>query len=261
MKRLPKTALITGASSGLGADFAKILAADGCHCTLVARNTDKLKSLAEEIGGTPSPAVHTADLAQPDDLKTLAEIVTEQKPELLVLNAGFGLPQPFAECAPQDLTQMVRVHVDHVVQLLHAYLAAQAGAPSMVIVVSSAAAFTPAPMAALYTATKRFQVELVRALAIGHPHTDFQVLCPGLVETEFHLRMNQGPSNRPGMMPWCISKEVVRHSLNKLGSNKLIVVPGLAYRLVLLLRALFPDPLYRAFMRRFSRFTPLGKGL
>ena len=259
MKTLPKTALITGASSGLGADFAKILAAKGCQCTLVARSTDKLKSLAEEIGG--APAVHTADLAQPDDLNALAEMITAQRPELLVLNAGFGLPQPFAECAAQDLTQMIRVHVDHVVQLLRVYLAAQASAPSMVIVVSSAAAFTPAPMAALYTATKRFQVELVRALAIGHPNTSFQVLCPGLVETEFHLKMGQGPTNRPSMMPWCISKDVVRHSLKKLGSNKLVVVPGLSYRLILLLRALFPDPLYRAFMRRFSRLTPLGKGL
>ena len=210
MKTFPKTALITGASSGLGADFARILAAEGCHCTLVARSTDKLKSLAEEIGGTPSPAIRTADLAQPDDLKALAEMIIAQKLELLVLNAGFGLPQPFAECTPQNLTQMVRVHVDHVVQLLRAYLAAQAGARSMAVVVSSAAAFTPAPMAALYTATKRFQVELVRALAIGHPHTDFQVLCPGLVETEFHLKMGQGPSNLPGMMPWCISKDVVR---------------------------------------------------
>ena len=262
-KIIPKTAIITGASSGLGAAFARTLAAMGCHCTLVARSTDKLRSLAKEMGGTPWPAVHTADLTQPDDLKAIAEMITTQRPELLVLNAGFGLPQPFAECNPQELTQMTRVHVDHVVQLLRAYLAtsAQGGCPSMVIVVASVAAFTPAPMAALYTATKRFQVELVRALAIGHPHTCFQVLCPGLVDTDFHQRIGQLPLHRPSLLPWWNADDVVRHSFHKLGSRKLIVVPGLAYRLVLLLRASIPDPLYRAFMRRFSHFTPLGKGL
>ena len=122
--------------------------------------------------------MHTADLAQPDDLNAVAQTIRAERPELLILNAGFGLPQPFAECDPRELTQMIRVHVDHVVLLLRAYLesSVREDAPSMVITVSSVAAFTPAPMAALYTATKRFQVELVRALAIGYPHTRFQVL-------------------------------------------------------------------------------------
>ena len=262
MKILPKTAWITGASSGLGAAFARALAAKGCRCTLVARSTDKLKSLAEEIAGTQRPAVHTADLAQLDDLNAVAQTIRSERPELLILNAGFGLPQPFAECDPHELTQMIRVHVDHVVLLLRAYLesSVREDAPSMVITVSSVAAFTPAPMAALYTATKRFQVELVRALAIGYPHTCFQVLCPGLVHTDFHHRMGQA-IYKPSIFPWCDADDVVRHSLDKLGSRKLIVVPGPIYRLMLLLRALLPDPVYRAFMRRFNRFTPLGKGL
>ena len=297
MKVPPKTALITGASSGLGAAFARALASEGCRCTLVARSTDRLRSLAEEIReaahagkagspnsrmpapevhtktvsaagdtgtpGIPAPEVHTADLARPEGLAAAAEIIEAERPELLVLNAGFGLPDPFAECAPGELSRMVNVHVHHVVRLLRAYLGKAPGpsAPSMVIVVASAAAFTPAPMAALYTATKRFQVELVRALAVGHPGTCFQVLCPGLVHTDFHRRMGRSRRDRPGMLPWWDADDVVRYSLKKLGSGKLIVVPGAAYRFLLILRALIPDPVYRAFMRRFSRFTPLGKGL
>lgn len=297
MKVPPKTALITGASSGLGAAFARALASEGCRCTLVARSTDRLRSLAEEIReaahtgkagspnsrmpapevhtkafsaagdtgtpGIPAPEVHTADLARPEDLAAAAEIIEAERPELLVLNAGFGLPDPFAECAPGELSRMVNVHVHHVVRLLRAYLGKVSGpsAGSMVIVVASVAAFTPAPMAALYTATKRFQVELVRALAVGHPGTCFQVLCPGLVHTDFHRRMGHSRRDRPGMLPWWDADDVVRYSLKKLGSGKLIVVPGAPYRLLLILRALIPDPVYRAFMRRFSRFTPLEKGL
>ena len=276
MKVLPNTALITGASSGLGAAFARALASGGCRCTLVARSTDRLKSLAEEIrkaartgqAGSPSsetaaPEVHTADLARPEGLSAAAEIIEAERPELLVLNAGFGLPDPFAECDPRELSRMVNVHVNQVVRLLRVYLGKASGpsAPSMVIVVASVAAFTPAPMAALYTATKRFQVELVRALAVGHPGTCFQVLCPGLVHTDFHRRMGHSRRDRPGVLPWWDAADVVRYSLKKLGSGKLIVVPGAAYRLLLILRAIVPDPMYRAFMRRFSRLTPLGKGI
>lgn len=268
MKILPKSALITGASSGLGAAFARALSAAGCRCTLVARNTERLESLAGEItaaGGaradTQAPVVCTADLAEPEGLGSVARLITDERPELLVLNAGFGLPEPFAECDPRELSRMLRVHVDHVVQLLRAYLKPPAWELSMVIVVASVAAFTPAPLAVLYTATKRFQVELVRALAIAHPGTYFQVLCPGLVSTDFHRRMGHTRGDRPGMLPWYNAADVVRHSLRKLGSRKLIVVPGLAYRLLLIFRGAIPDPLYRAFMRRFSRLTPLGEGI
>ena len=100
--------------------------------------------------------MHTADLARPEGLSAAAEIIKAERPELLVLNAGFGLPDPFAECDPQKLSRMVNVHVNHVVRLLRVYLGKASGpsAPSMVIVVASVSAFTPAPTAALYTATK-----------------------------------------------------------------------------------------------------------
>lgn len=79
--------------------------------------------------------VCTADLAEPEGLGSAARLITDERPELLVLNAGFGLPEPFADCDPRELSRMLRVHVDHVVQLPRAYLKPPAWELSMVIVV------------------------------------------------------------------------------------------------------------------------------
>lgn len=258
VERSPDTAFITGASSGLGAAYTRLLTAGGYRCTLIARRSDRLEALARELErtGAPQPRLHRADLADPQQLAELARMVASERPNLLVINAGFGLPDAFYRCDPQDLTRMIRVHVDHVVQLLRAFLApapdraTEAPGSKAVIVVASIAAFSPAPAPALYTSTKRFQVELVRALAIGHRETAFQVLCPGFVHTEFHSRMGHSSSDRPRLLPWKDATSVARYSLRKLGSGPLVVVPGLAYRILLVLRRAIPEALYRAVVRR-----------
>lgn len=253
----PDTAVITGASSGLGAAYARVLAARGYRCTLIARRGDRLGALAQELerAGTQQARPYRADLSDPEELAQVAQMIATDRPTLLVINAGFGLPDPFYRCDPRDLTQMIRVHVDHVVQLLRAFLAPAPGDTTetsdkrAVIVVASIAAFSPAPAPALYTSTKRFQVELVRALAIGHRGTAFQVLCPGFVRTEFHSRMGHSRSDRPGLLPWKDAASVVRYSLHKLRSGKVVVVPGLAYRMLLILRRAIPEALYRLVVR------------
>ena len=254
----PDTAVITGASSGLGASYARVLAAGGYRCTLIARRSDRLQALAQELehAGAPQPRPYRADLADPQELAQVAQMIAADRPKLLVINAGFGLADPFFRCDPRDLTQMIRVHVDHVVQLLRAFLASipegtvRASDGRAVIVVASIAAFSPAPAPALYTSTKRFQVELVRALAIGHREIAFQVLCPGFVRTEFHSRMGHSRADRPRLLPWNDAISVVRYSLRKLRSGKVVVVPGLAYRMLLILRRAIPEALYRLVVRR-----------
>jgi short-subunit dehydrogenase len=185
-------ALVTGASSGIGAVFAKELARRGANLVLVARSQDKLTELANELstefGVTADVAV--ADLAQPDATTKLADNLNARdlQIDILVNNAGFGLFAPLHEADPATIADMVRVNIGALVDLTRLYLPGMLERDRGAIInVASTAGFQPVPYMATYGATKAFVLSFTEALWAETRGTKVRVttLCPGSTDTGF----------------------------------------------------------------------------
>jgi uncharacterized protein len=255
-----RVALITGASSGIGAAFARQLAAQGYNLILVARRADRLVQLARELDGGSGVQVEVlpADLVLDADLaKVESRIAGENNLVLLVNNAGFGVLGNFfqSECEPQD--RMHRLHVLATLRLTHAALPGMvARGRGGIINVSSVAAFASAPGSVSYSATKAWMNTFSEGLALelkcaGSP-VRVQALCPGFTRTEFQDVAKVDRKKIPDSW-WMSADDVVAASLKGLESGKTVVVPGLFYKIVVLLTKLTPRAIQQAFMVRHAR--------
>ena len=233
-------ALITGASSGLGAVFARHLAAQGHDLVLVARREERLTALAAELQQRHSIAaeVMVADLSRPDDVERVANrIAGLEALDILVNNAGFGITGFFADVDLAKTMAMIQVHVTASVRLCHAALPGmRARRQGALINVASVAAFTPVPGNATYAATKDYLVTFSRALhaEVAEDGVKVQALCPGFTYTEFHDRPELESFKRsqiPAFM-WMSAEDVVAASLKALERNQTICIPGFKYRLM-----------------------------
>lgn len=186
-----RIALVTGASSGIGEAFARLLAARGHDLILTARRGDRLTALAAELAHTHGVAVDVlvADLGTQDGREVVARVVESRPIDLLVNNAGFGVYAPVAETDPAVLDAMIQLNVLAVMHLTRAVL------PGMldrrggsVINVASGLAFDPTATRATYSGTKAFVVNFTRAIdeEVREQGIRVQVLIPGLIRTEFH---------------------------------------------------------------------------
>jgi len=225
---MKKVALITGASAGLGVEFARQLSARGHRLVLIARRKERLESLAKELGNARAVAIDlskaNAALKLMADLKDAGEEV-----EILVNNAGFGLIGAFAELDAKRQRQMIDLNVGTLTDLCRAV------APQMmkrksggILNVASTAAFQPGPRMAVYFATKAFVLSLSEALHEElKPHgVRVTCLCPGPTHTEFGEVAGFGGNglfDRLAME----SPEVVKAGLDGLDRNLAVVVPGL----------------------------------
>jgi short-subunit dehydrogenase len=231
-------ALVTGASSGLGAAFAERLAQDGYDLIIVARRRDRLESLAEQLKSKHHTNVEViaADLSKPDDLLTVEKhIAAANLLELLVNNAGFGGYMPFVELDPNQATELINLKVLAVTRLTRAALPDMiARRQGSIINVSSRLAFsgsmgsTQLPKRGVYAGTNSFIITFSQLIQSELEGTGVQVqaLCPGLVETEFHERVGADPSRFPSaivMKP----EDVVQASLAGLKLGEVICVPSL----------------------------------
>jgi short-subunit dehydrogenase len=192
-----KTALITGASFGIGMEFARVFAREGYNLVLVARTADKLRQLASELEkahGTRS-LILAADLTEPGaaayvlDQTTRADIQVD----VLVYNAGFGQYGMFADNDLEECLRQIQLNVTTLTHLTHLYLPAMIARKSGGILnVASTAAFMPGPLMAVYFATKAYVLHFSEALANELQGTGVTVacLCPGATATEFHKRAN-----------------------------------------------------------------------
>ena len=233
-------AVITGASAGIGEEFARQLAAAGFDLTLVARRAERLQALAAELSAAHGIRAEAwpADLADEGDVTALANrLAAADDLVLLVNNAGFGTRGEFVEVALERTLDMIRVHVLATVTLC------RAAAPGMIargggaiINVSSIAAFFPSAGGANYGATKAYLNAFSEALAAELQATGVvvQALCPGFTTTEFHDVGDYQNFDR-GQIPaplWMPAREVVAESLAALGGGRVIVVPGAKYRAI-----------------------------
>jgi short-subunit dehydrogenase len=223
---LAETALITGASSGIGEEFARQLAERGYDLVLVARRKDRLQQLAEELPTTA--AVIECDLATEAD-KLFGKVRRRQlEVDLLVNNAGFGTRGRFTDIEPKRDAELVRLNCEAVVTLTHAFL------PGMierghggVITVASTAGMQPLPYEATYGASKAFAINFTEAVGAELHDTGVKTLAvnPGPVKTEWQAVAGYDENTR--IMPGIITAEkCVRDSLRAWDRGRRSVIPG-----------------------------------
>ena len=254
-------ALITGASSGIGAAFARRLAAAGHDLILVARRADRLSALVDELRHGRSIAVDVwpADLAQSADLERLAEQIRALDGlDLLVNDAGFGVRGLFADADLAPQLDMVRVHDLATMVLCHASLPAMLRRRrGRIVNVASTAAFLPVAGNAVYSAGKAFLVAFSEALQaeVAGSGVRVQALCPGFTYTEFHdtpTMLGFNRANVPGWM-WMSADAVVAASLAALQRGPVVVMPGWRNRLFIAATRFRPVfTLVRAVRRRWK---------
>ena len=250
-----KIVLVTGASSGIGAAFARKLAARGYRLILVARRRDRLDTIAAELGGVE---VIAADLAEEGGLKLVEErILAEPDLELLVNNAGFGSMGRFFEIPVDSQDRMHRLHVIATVRLTHAALAGMVNrGRGSIINVSSVAGFGQNPGSISYGATKAwmnsFTDGLDMELKTVRSPVRVQALCPGFTSTEFQDVIGMDRKRVPGPL-WMRAEDVVNESLEGLESDKLFVIPGLFYKVIRRLIGFAPRSLRVALTLRYWR--------
>ena len=253
-------ALITGASSGIGAEFARQLAARRYDLVLVARRKERLEKLAADLATAHGVKTETlaADLTAGAELKTVEQrIARDGGIDLLVNNAGFGVGGRFWETAVEAEDSLHRLHIMATMRLTHAALAAMTARNSgAVINVSSVAGFMPAAVASTYGGTKAwinaFTEGLYLELKSRRSAVKVQALCPGFTYSEFHDVAHMDRSVIPKQM-WMRAEDVVAASLQGLDRGKLFVVPGWRYKLVVALVPALPKFIRNPMILMYSR--------
>jgi short-subunit dehydrogenase len=226
------TALVTGASSGIGAEFCRQLAARCEVVIAVGRNSAKLSALARELTGQVEVHVLSADLATLEGITRCIEMLRQKGPvDYLVNNAGFAVLGNFAdlELAPQQ--EMVDVHVTATLALCRAaipFMRQRGG--GYIVNVSSLAAFYPIPACSVYGASKVFLNLFSEALALEEKSAGIKVqsLCPGFTRSSFHDREGMADFDR-ALVPdeeWMEAAAVVQESLAQLEGQRVVVVTG-----------------------------------
>ena len=193
---MPRTALITGASSGLGAEYARQLAKQGAALVLVGRSTDALQTVADEVAAAGGSAtILVADLLNHDDLARVVERVksTAEPIDLLINNAGFGLPLEFASNDVAAELDHLTLHVAVPLQLSHAALQVMRERGGRILNVASIAAYIPR---STYGACKQWLVSFSRWANGHYDNVSVTAVCPGYTHTNFHERMGLAPAMR-----------------------------------------------------------------
>ncbi|MGW0822374.1 SDR family NAD(P)-dependent oxidoreductase [Streptomyces sp. NPDC002845] len=234
---VPSTALVTGASSGLGAEFATQLAARGHDLVLVARSRDRLEEVAERLRTAHGVKTHVLaqDLAQPDAGRRIARELADRglHIDLLVNNAGFGTVGRFEEIDPERDHDQLMVNVVALVDLPHALLPGMLERGSgAVLNIGSTAGYQPSPYFTVYSAAKTFVLNFSLALRQEYRGRGIRVttLCPGPVETRFFEVI--GTRNAAVTGRFSMPEPVVRAALKALDRDRAYVTPGLGNALM-----------------------------
>jgi uncharacterized protein len=239
------TALITGATAGIGAAFARRLAADGFDLILLARDAERLARAAEEHGGAE---VVVADLNTDEGL-ALGEDAA-RRADLVINNAGFGQKGRFLEVPIEDELTMLRVHCEAVLRLTHAALPAmrERGRGGVINVASVAAFFSRGT----YGASKAWVVSFSQGVAQDVPGVHVMALCPGFVHTEFHERAQMDMSGMPEAF-WLDADKVVADALRAYRRGVGVCVPGAQYKALVGTGRLVPRNLLARLSSRTGR--------
>jgi short-subunit dehydrogenase len=249
------TALVTGASGGIGEELARLFAADGHDLVLVARSRDKLTRLAEELGGAPGVAarVVVSDLARAEAPREIFDELQSAgvRVDALVNNAGFGSYGLFAETDSRKELELLQVNVVALTHLTKLFLPPMiARRRGYVMNVASTAAFQPGPLMAVYYASKAYVLHFSEALSNETEGTGVVVsaLCPGPTETGFVAAagMEQSKLFERGAMG---ARPVAEEGYRGLLAGKTLVIPGLRNNLTARAVGLAPRKLVTKIVR------------
>jgi short-subunit dehydrogenase len=248
-------AAVTGASSGIGAAFARALKKRGYDLLLIARRRDKLEALARELDAE----VLVADLVEDGDLRRVETRLREaDNLEMLVNNAGFGISGPFAAADVEGQDRMHRLHITATLRLTHAALVGMVvRRRGGIINVASVAGFLTNPGAVSYCATKTwinsFTEGLHLELRSAYSPVRVQALCPGFTYSEFHDAANMDRTKLAPRAWWYSAEFVVAESLAGLDRGQLFVIPGFRYRALVAVVNRLPRAVRHAALIRMSR--------
>ena len=240
-------ALITGASVGIGEQFARQLSERGHDVVLVARDAARLEALAKEIEGRSGARAEVLAADLTDDLQLATVEARVRTVDLLVNNAGFGTFGAFHTLDIETEIREIDLNVTALVRLTRAAAGAMVERGSGGILnVSSLAGFQPGPSNAVYSATKAFVTSFTEAVHEELKGTGVSVtaLCPGFTHTEFQVRANAPASSVPGFL-WQEAPEVARAGLDGVAKNRSIVIPGAVNKVMGNLSAVTPHAITR----------------
>jgi short-subunit dehydrogenase len=230
----PGIALITGASSGIGAEYARQLAAQGFDLTLIARRKKKLEDLGKELSKefSVNTEVFAADLSiLEDDYKIVSKISGMNNLDILINNAGYGINNTFIQIELKDHIDMINVNFTSPVMFCHAAIPSMIKRKRGVIInTSSTAAVHKSPMSVMYTSTKTALTVFSEVLQekVKYAGIYIQSLCPGFTYSEFHDTESMQGFQRSWFPKesWMTSEEVVQLSLEAVKKGKVIFIPG-----------------------------------
>ncbi len=250
---LTTTALITGATAGIGAEFARQLAEQGHNVVLVARDAARLQAGAAELENRYSirAEVIAADLTEDDGVAAVVARLTDpaRPVEILVNNAGTGLLHPFAENDIAEEKRHLKLHVGTAMELTHAALQGMLARRSgRIINVASVAAFLPR---GTYSAAKAWVLSFSRGANLDYARQGVRVtaVCPGFTHTEFHDRMGMDKTVAPRWM-WLQAERVVREGLADNERGKAVSIPTRRYKLLTAAARILPARLVAGPPRR-----------
>jgi short-subunit dehydrogenase len=258
------TCLVTGASSGIGVEIARLLAGQGHGVTLVARRTERLDQLAAELRDSHGVRAETLgyDLGDADARERMLEELADRglTVEVLVNNAGFGSGGRFHELDAEGEVRMVRLNVEAVVALCGRYVPPMVSrGRGAVLNVASTAAFQPLPRQATYGASKAFVLSFTEGLHADLAGTGVAAtaLCPGPVKTEFSevAGIDEAASGLPNLF-WAEADSVAEAAVRGLERGRRVVVPGALNRAGAFGGQHVPRSLL---LRVGSKVTPVGR--
>ena len=236
-----RTALVTGASSGIGAAYARRLAAEGCQVTLVARREPELTTLAAQLRQRFKVQAHVvaADLATPEGVDQATNRLANAPVDWLINNAGFGVPGLFDQVPLHRSLAMIQLHLLASTRLSHVVLPGMIGrGHGRIVNVASIGAFLPRPGDATYCATKAYLVTFSRALhgELAGTGVQVQALCPGFTRTNFYQGSEYTGYHVNAAVPhalWMSPDAVVSASLKGFDQDRPVCIPGIQNRILI----------------------------
>lgn len=255
-----KTAVITGATSGIGAAYAKRFAEQGYDLVITGRRREKIEALAENIRKECHVRVEVvlAELSEKEGIRKVIETMQEKQVEILVNNAGFGANSLFYECDLEVAEQLASVSVIAPMELIRAALPDMVKRKSGTIInISSESVYMIVPKNSVYSGSKAFLKSFTEGLHVDLIGTGVRVqaVCPGLTHTDFHEKMGMEKSRQAnkGFVSWMSPEEIVACSLNDLQKGKVICIPGFHTKLMTRMLSFLPRKMYYKTMYNLSQ--------
>ncbi len=253
-----QTALITGASSGIGYEMAKELARQSYDVILVARREDKLRELETLLQPHVGVTVIPLDLAQPKAAQTLFDALRDRPIDLLINNAGFADYAPFAQASRPKISAMMQLNIVALTEITHLFLPPMiARGSGQILNVGSIAGFFSGPLMGVYYATKAFVLSFSESLAneVEGSGVSVTCLCPGATTSEFQERARMRESKLANAA-YMSAKTVAKRGIAAAQRGDRVCVPGLFNRFLIQVPRLVPRGAMTNFMRRIQEKIP-----